>query len=73
MFTEAIVFLEGTVFAEGTVFPGSTVFPEGSVFPGGGVSASPASWLDRRSRSRQRPRVGPMLPGGMPSRALISA
>ena len=33
--------------------------------------AAIAGW--RRSLSRQRPRVGPMLPGGMPSRALTAA
>jgi hypothetical protein len=35
------------------------------------IRAASAGW--RRSFSRQRPRLGPMLPAGMPSLALISA
>jgi hypothetical protein len=37
------------------------------------ASISAAMAGERRSLSRQRLRVGPMLPTGMPSRALISA
>jgi hypothetical protein len=48
----------------------------GSAHPGAALTSAPiraaiAGW--RRSLSRQRLRLGPMLPTGMPSRALISA
>jgi hypothetical protein len=43
----------------------------GAAGPSASIRAAIAGWL--RSLSRQRLRVGPMLPTGMPSLALISA
>jgi choline dehydrogenase len=59
-----------SIYPERTVVrtsPGKCAGPELSA----SISAATAGW--RRILSRQRPRIGPMLPIGMPSLALISA
>ena len=74
-------FAAGVVYAPG-IAPGITGAPAGactgvgvgaqlSASPSASIKAAMAGW--RRSLSRQRRRLGPMLPTGMPSLALIWA